>query len=216
MKQLNQKLGFELEKLTRFEEATTHSSCEEVVNNKKLAFLGDAVLELAVSLYIMKNYSQLSVGDMTEQRAFIVNSRFLSQKAKEWGLNRLLKLGKGEKQTGGDEKETILSEAVEALIGAISFDFGYETAARFVERNMIPEKIEMEGWNVKGRLQELSLSRGSGIPEYSIIQERAEGNNKFFEVSVKINGKVLGKGTGGNKKEAEEEAARNALEVLNT
>ena len=123
MKQLNQKLGFELEKLTRFEEAMTHGSCEEVVNNKKLAFLGDAVLELAVSLYIMKNYSQLLVGDMTEKRAFIVNSRFLSQKAKEWGLNRLLKLGKGEKQTGGDEKETILSVAVEALIGAISFDF---------------------------------------------------------------------------------------------
>lgn len=216
MVQLNKRLGLELEKITRFEEAMTHSSCEGELNNKKLAFLGDVILELSVSLYILQKYPQLSVGEMTEKRASIVNSRFLSKKAKEWKLNELLKLGKGERQTGGEAKETILAEAVEALLGAIYLDYGYKNTENFIERNIIPEEIELEAWNIKGRLQELTLSKDFGLPEYSIIQEIIDGTDRLFEVHVKINGKVLGYGKGRNKKEAEEFAAKNALEALLT
>lgn len=214
MEQLSKRLGLKLEKVTNFEEAITHSSLEEETNNKKLAFLGDAVLGLVVSIYIHQNYPELSVGKMTDKRAFIVNSHFLSEKAKEWGLNNYLRLGKGEKQSGGDEKETILAEAVEAVIGAIFLDYGFDETARFIERNLIPKKIELADWNFKGRLQEFALSKGMGIPEYSVIEESGNGNKKFFGVDVKIGGRIIGEGEGRNKKEAETVAARRALRTL--
>ncbi|MCK4234684.1 ribonuclease III [candidate division WOR-3 bacterium] len=214
MEDINIKLGLEIEKISRFKEAMTHSSYEGKINNKKLAFLGDVILELAVSLHTLQKFPHLNVGKMTEKRATIVNAQFLSDIAKKWGLNKFLRLGKGERQSGGEEKESILSETVEALLGAVYLNYGYEKTERFIQRNIIPERIETEDWNVKGRLQELVLSKGLRLPEYSLIQDEIPEDNRLFKVKVKINGEIHGIGEGRNKKEAEEEAARNALKAI--
>jgi len=217
MEELCEKLGMKFGKVTSFQEALTHSSYnnDEGINNKKLAFLGDAVLGFVISLYIHQHYPHLNVGEMSEKRAYIVNSRFLYLKAKEWGLGKYLRLGKGEIQTGGRKKETILAEVVEALIGAIYLDFGFDETASFILRNIIPEEINLVNWNFKGKLQEFTLSRGMGSPEYTVIMEtKDENNNYFFKVNVKIDGRILAEGVGKKKREAEVAAARRALEIL--
>ena len=214
--QLKNSLGLDIKKIKLLDEAMSHGSCEGRTNNKKLAFLGDAILQLVVSMHIFQKSPQLSVGEMTEKRASIVNSTFLSRNAKKWRLKRLLRLGKGEKLAGGEEKEAILAESVEALIGAIYLDYGYEKTKEFIVRNIIPEKIDIEDWNLKGKLQELALTKGLGLPEYSVIHVKGAGNKKLFLVNVKINGKTIGSGEGRNKKLAEEVAAKYALETLIT
>jgi len=215
MQNLNKRLGFHLEKIKRFQEAMTHSSCEEKINNKKLAFLGDAILDLAVSQYLISRFPEITVGELTKRRASMVNSRFLAKKAREWKLSKYLKLGKGEKQMGGEEKETILAEAVEALIGAIYLDSGFDRTAHFIERNGIPETLDITDWNAKGRLQEFALAGGVPIPRYSVLEEKGNGNSKQFEIAVSVDGNILGTGKGKNKKEAEMKAAEKALKIFN-
>jgi len=214
MKQISDLLGIEPDRITHFAEAMTHSSCEERQNNRKLAFLGDAVLELAVTQYILSNDVNVTVGEMTKRRASVVNCHFLYSKAIEWQLNRSIRLGKGERQTGGEMKETILAESVEALIGAIFLDCGYEKTRAFVERNVIPERIETKYWNFKGKLQELTIAEGLGLPEYFCRDEEGLEKGIFFISEVLINGRILGKGHGRNRKTAEQLAAKDAIEEI--
>jgi len=214
MLKLKNKLGVEPSEITHFAEAMTHGSCEGKQNNRKLAFLGDAVLGLAVSQYILERDALITVGDMTEKRAFVVNSHFLFLKAIDWQLNSFIRLGKGERQTGGETKENILAECVEALIGAIFLDSGYEKAREFVEKNIIPKRIEIDDWNFKGRLQEFALSEGMGLPKYITKKKSDEEHSVFFTTEVSVNGKILAQGYGRSKRIAEQLAAKDAIEEI--
>lgn len=212
---LHQTLKLECHRIEKLEEALTHSSYDAINNNRKLAFLGDTILDLTVSLHLIRKYPHLGVGEMTEKRASIVNSNYLSRKAKEWELGMFLKLGNCEKNENKEISETILAEATEALIASVYLSCGLNETMKFINRNIIPETIVMDEWNAKGRLQELTLSRGIGLPEYSICKENQTDNNDF-EINVKVNGKILCKGNGKSKKDAEEMAARKALKILTT
>jgi ribonuclease-3 len=203
---------FRAEKL---EEAFTHSSFDGTNNNRKLAFLGDAILDLAVSLHLVRTYPPLEVGEMTKKRASIVNANYLSNKAKELKLGKFIKLGNCEKNRDKKLSKTILSETVEALIASIYLSCGLNETMKFINKNIIPETIEIDDWNAKGKLQELTLSRGIGLPQYSICKDNKTDSN-HFQINVKVNGKIVCKGNGKSKKEAEEMAARKALNILST
>jgi ribonuclease-3 len=206
--------GVELSTTPRLEEALTHSSYGTGKDNRHLAFLGDVVLALAVSLHIIKNYPHLSIGRMTQMRASVINAHFLSETARSWHAQKLLKLGKGERQSGGEEKESILAEMAEAVIGAFYLDNGYESAVQFVENYIIPDTFNIEYWNAKGKLQEISLRNEGELPVYITTSESDIHNKIQFKSYVKINGIISGNGEGKNKKEAEESAAQCALAKL--
>jgi ribonuclease-3 len=205
---MDKQRNYDFARLGRFTEAMTHGSYNGDTSNKQLALLGDAVIDLAVCEHILENDPALSVGAITEQRAMIVNSVFLAKKARALNLEQHLLLGKQLK--GEEETEHMLAEALEALAGAIFAERGYEHAKRFIVEHIIPETIETETWNPKGKLQEVTQNAGLGIPTYA-TKEAAQTGKDAFETTVLLEGKALARGKGANKREAEEKAAQHAL-----
>lgn len=203
--------GQDFARLGRFTEAMTHGSYGADSNNKQLALLGDAVIDLAVCEYILENSPEQSVGAITEQKAAVVNSSSLAQKARALNLERFLLLG--EQLRVEEETEHILAEALEALAGAVFAEHGYERAKQFVSQYIIPETIVTEAWNPKGKLQELIHASGLGIPKYD-TREISEGTKKMFRTIICIEGAPHGSGEGKSKREAEEQAAQNALSLF--
>ena len=205
---MNNQTEFDFAPLRRFTEAMTHGSYGGDTNNRQLALLGDAVIDLAVCEHILETSPGLSVGGITEQRAAVVNSSSLAQKAQALNLTNHLLLG--EQLTEEQETEHILAEALEALVGAIFAEHGYEDAKQFITLHIIPETIATGAWNPKGKLQEVTQNAGLGIPEY-ITKKTAAAHKNAFEATVFLEGSALGQGKGASKREAEEKAARNAL-----
>lgn len=205
---MNNQTELDFARLRRFTEAMTHGSYGGDTNNRQLALLGDAVIDLAVCEHILETSPGLSVGGITEQRATVVNSSSLAQKAQALNLTKHLLLG--EQLMEEQETEHILAEALEALVGAIFAEHGYEDAKQFITQHIIPETIATTTWNPKGKLQEVTQNAGLGIPEY-ITKETAAAHKNVFEATVLLEGSALGQGKGASKREAEEKAARNAL-----
>ncbi len=198
--------------------ALTHSSYGNEVyrdrqhNNERLEFLGDAVLELTVSNYLYNNYSDLPEGELTKLRASIVCEPTLAMCAREIGLDEMLYLGKGEELTGGRFRDSITSDAFEALIGAIYNDGGIECATGFVE-NFVLNDIDNKKLFVdsKSILQERIQAGFKSGPEYYLVGESGPDHCKEFSVEVRIEGQIIGTGTGRTKKAAEQKAAYNAI-----
>ncbi|MDD4568516.1 MAG: ribonuclease III [Tepidanaerobacteraceae bacterium] len=184
-------------------------------NNQRLEFLGDAVLELVVSEYLYKNYQYLSEGQMTKVRAFTVCEPSLAETAKILSLGDYLILGKGEENTGGRKKASILADTLEALIGAIYIDKKYKTTRDFIIRilkTVIIKAVEGE-WSIdyKTNLQEILQKSDRERVLYNVTRESGPDHDKKFYVDVVWKNTILGKGIGTSKKLAEQQAAKAAL-----
>ncbi|SCZ76914.1 ribonuclease III [Acidaminobacter hydrogenoformans] len=205
-------------------EALTHSSYsnerrnENVQNNERLEFLGDAVLSIAISERLFKLYTELPEGELTKIRAKVVCEATLSDCAKRMKLGEAMRFGRGEEMTGGRQRASILADAFEALIAAIYLDSGMETAARFVCQQMekplqdaISGKVFLD---YKTHLQELIQTQRDNRIRYEIVREEGPDHSKVFHTQVLLNEEVVGAGQGRSKKEAEQEAARAAIASL--
>jgi ribonuclease-3 len=185
-------------------------------HNEVLEFLGDAVLDLAISDLLMRNYPDRDEGDLSRMRAALVNSTVLADKANALRLGPLLRMGKGEERSGGRNKESILAGAFEALLGGVYRDGGYDAARLLVERYFAADLKEKQLGlrDYKTRLQEISQMLFRAPPSYHLVSESGPDHAKRFITSITLGGKILGKGEGRSKKQSEQEAARKALREL--
>jgi len=185
--------------------------------NERLEFLGDAVLGVVVTEALYLAHPDLSEGRLAKLRAAVVNARALAEVARALGLGEHILLGRGEESTGGRDKSSILSDTVEALIGAIYLDRGFESAGAVVRMLFDPLMVAAAdlgaGLDWKTSLQELSADRGLGVPEY-LIEESGPDHAKTFVARVRVADQIYGQGSGRSKKEAEQQAAETAWRTL--
>jgi ribonuclease-3 len=185
-------------------------------HNEVLEFLGDAVLDLAVSDILMRRNPDKTEGVLSKMRAALVNATVLAEKAAELKLGPMLRIGRGEELSGGRAKPSILAGAFEALLGGIYRDGGYGAAHQVVERYFGADVTEKKlgQHDYKTRLQEISQMLFRAPPLYRIVSESGPDHEKFFVTEITLGGKVLGKGAGRSKKQSEQEAAKLALDEL--
>lgn len=188
-------------------------------SNEKLEFLGDSVLSLTTSIYLYKDYPQLQEGDYTDIKASIVRTESLAEVARKIGVGEYLFLSHGEEQGNGRDNTNILADCFEALIAAIFIDRGFDTAYDFILNYLFKDKLPHIIKNrlylsPKSRLQEIIQAQHKILPVYEILEEKGPEHKKEFRVGVYINTSKLGIGTGNSKKQAEENAAKNALEKI--
>lgn len=222
--ELEAAIGHHFHETSWLERALTHSSRREqaaspVDDNERLEFLGDAVLSLVVSEYLVKRFPNWSEGQLSKSKGRLVSARSLQAAGQRIGLGRHLRLGRGEEKTGGREKRTLLANAYEALLAAIYCDGGYEAAGRFVRGTlldpMVGEQAEaLTAPDHKSALQEWLQSRGWHSPRYRVIRETGPDHAKRFLVQVSSDRRVLAAAEGPSKKEAEQLAAQHALTKL--
>ena len=221
MEKVEKSIGYIFKNKELLKKALTHISYayeHKKESNEKLEFLGDSILEFISSEYIYKNYPDLKEGEMTKVRATVVCEASLYKVAKLHNFSDFLYLGKSEQHSGGKNRPAILADSVEAIIAAIYLDGGLEPAKTFIVENL-KEEIAVATKHVgdkdyKTVLQEKLQEKGEVKIEYEIIKETGPDHNKNFEAQVKCEGKVLAKGVGKSKKEAQMQAAKKALENL--
>ncbi|MBI4367384.1 MAG: ribonuclease III [Deltaproteobacteria bacterium] len=226
LKRLEKLLGYSFRQRRHLKRALTHRSyanemrLKATEHNERYEYLGDAVLELAVSHLLMEHFPTHPEGDLSKLRAAVVNEAQLAALARELQLGDYLYLGKGEEQTGGRDKPSLLSDALEAILGAIYLDRGFQKGFEVVKRQY---KSVLQGVAIgqfiqdfKTKLQEESQSRFHTVPRYRLIRELGPDHSKTFEVHLFIEDRLYGHGKGASKKAAEQDAARQALEKLTT
>ncbi len=221
---LKEKLGFPWRDESLLRLALTHGSFTyeqkkpEIEDNQRLEFLGDAVLELAVSTYLYHKFPGYSEGELTRLRAALVCEPTLVKVAKELDLGKCLLMGRGEERSGGRERPSILADALEALLGAVYLDQGLERASKFILAYLEPILGDiLEGKatrDYKTELQEILQKKASDPVNYVIVNEKGPDHDKIFTAAVVYLGREIGRGVGHSKKEAEQQAARLALEKL--
>ncbi|OLN22816.1 ribonuclease III [Domibacillus antri] len=222
-KQFQETMGIRFQNEALLKQAFTHSSYvnehrrKPYEDNERLEFLGDAVLELTVSQFLYKTYPVMSEGELTKLRAAVVCEPSLVTFANELEFGKLILLGKGEEMTGGRMRPALLADVFEAFIGALYLDQGMDAVIPFLERVVFP-KISAGAFShvmdFKSQLQEYVQRELKGAPSYRILEEKGPAHNKEFVTEVSLNGNVLGTGSGRSKKEAEQFAARMALEKM--
>lgn len=192
---------------------------ENLESNERLEFLGDSILSFVVSSFIFEKYPNFKEGELTNLRSVLTNTETLAIVSGKLGLGDYLKLSKGEEGTGGRMNKTLLANTLEALIGGIFIDQGLPKAKEFIEQTIIAEIDEIvksQGLkDPKSALQEKTQEVHKVSPVYKIIKEEGPDHSKIYTVGVFLQTKLLAEGIGKSKQEAEKEAARNALEVLN-
>jgi len=206
------------------EEALTHSTFVEenaglsCRSNERLEFLGDAVLGLITSMILMEIFPEEDEGVLTKFRAHLVNRTQLAMIARELGLGERLRLGKGEEKTGGRDKETILADTLEALIGAMFIDRGLEDSIESIRELLSRPISELKKGktklDAKSLLQEKAQALYGVVPDYKLVREYGPPHRKSFLTRVKIGRKIMGEGTGRSKKESQQRAAEMALENI--
>jgi ribonuclease III len=219
--QFQKSVGIFFESEQLLQQAFTHSSYVNehrglpYEDNERLEFLGDAVLELTVSKYLFLKHPTLSEGQLTKMRAAIVCEPSLVQFANELDFGKLVLLGKGEELSGGRERPALLADVFEAFIGALYLDKGLDEVFSFLQEVVFP-KIDQGAFShvmdYKSQLQEVVQRDGHGKLDYEIIEERGPAHNREFISVVLLNDQTTGKGIGRTKKEAEQNAAKMALE----
>ena len=215
-------LGHRFEHSDWLERALTHRSHRqnsESADNERLEFLGDRILGLVVSEHLFQFFPEWDAGKLSRGLAQLVSSSSIYAAAKRLGLGAHLRLGPGEEKTGGREKKRLLADAYEAIIGAIYLDAGLAAAAVFLRRTLIEPALlgEQEGLDrsdCKSALQEWLQQRALGMAEYRVHKESGPDHQKIFEVEVWHSGRRLSSSEGRSKKEAEQAAAKQALETL--
>jgi len=202
------------------ETALVHSSAAtegDLESNQTLEFLGDAVLDLAVSEFLLRRHPSRAEGELTRMRASIVSAKSLGTAAGRLELGRWIRLGRGEARSGGGKKANILADTYEALVAAVFLDGGYEAARRLIEATFAMEIAAADpvGGDFKTELQELTQNRFRCTPTYSLVSTTGPDHAKHFVVAIRIAGDIVAQGEGANRKSAEQEAAQQAIRVLN-
>jgi ribonuclease-3 len=220
LESLARRLDYRFQNLGLLDQALRHSSYAHDnpgsgPSNERLEFLGDAVLALTVSARLLTRFPESSAGEMSRGRAALVNARQLAALARRLGLGAHLLLGRGEERQAGREKPSLLANALEALLGAVYLDGGLEAAARLTERWFSPLiPTTLPGQDFKTSLQEYAHARYKAPPAYHLMAESGPGHARHFQVEVRLQNLPLAQGEGRTKKEAEQCAARRALEIL--
>jgi ribonuclease-3 len=222
--QLCKKLNYRFTRTETIEEALRHSSYVnenreyKLKDNERLEFLGDAVLDLAISHILMDKFTDLKEGDLSKYRATIVNENGLCKVARELELGEYILLGKGEEMTNGREKSSILANTMESVLGALYLDAGFEKAREIIKDLFYLQinniKSKKSNYDYKSMLQEHTQNHLKILPEYLLIDEDGQPHNKTFRAAVKIGEELMAEGTGRSKKEAEQKAAKEAFYCL--
>lgn len=218
LEELEKRIGYSFKNKALLKQAITHSSYsnERKINKEphyeRLEFLGDAVLELASSEFFYYKYPDMTEGKMTKMRASAVCEQALAITARDLELGKFMRFSKGEENTGGRERDSIIADAVEAIIGAIYIESGFVEAKSFVERFVLND-LEKKHlfYDAKSILQEWSQNGENKPIRYELISESGPDHNKCFEVVVYVGTQCMGKGNGKSKKIAEQHAAYEAL-----
>ena len=220
---LQERLGYRFRDEDRLRLALTHPSIAHEQNNplphnQRLEFLGDAVLGLVLSRELFEKFPAVDEGSLTKTRAKLVNSASLAAHGRELGLGAYLILSKGEENTGGRDRASAMTDAFEALLGAIFLDGGFDIARDFILREFNADFSLLAGSsgieNPKGELQELLQSRSPSAPQYQTISAEGPDHDRDFECAVLHDGVELARGRGKSKKAAETDAAQAALQIL--
>jgi ribonuclease-3 len=224
---LQRTIGYRFRDRGLLEHAMTHTSRANedvsggVVDNESMEFLGDALLGFVVADMLFRDFPQFDEGQKSKTKATVVSTSTLAKQAERLQLGEHLLLGRGEEKTGGRRKQALLADTYEALIAAIYLDGGIEPARAFIVREFGPLLDEVQrhgvtGQDYKSALQELLQSRELPLPEYRLVGTQGPDHRKLFEIEVGVQGQPLASATGASKKEAEQEAARSALDRLRT
>lgn len=205
-------------------QALTHRSFtskehdSRTASNERLEFLGDSVLNLIAGKYFFENFEESQEGELTRMRSYVVSGENLSAKARAIGLGKYVILGEFEQKAGGSDKDSILEDCMEALIGAVYLDGGIEKAERAVKKIILPKDpeqfSEMKSTNFKSELLELVQSKGMLPPRYETVNTEGPEHEKTFTVNVLVGGKAVAQGVSGSKKKAEQEASSRALDLI--
>ena len=222
IKDLEAAIGYRFKNITLLQNALTHSSYanerwhNSLMSNERLEFLGDSILGMVVAEYLYKSFPDRPEGELTRMRADMVCEKTLAAVAARIDLGRHLLLGNGEEQGGGRSRDSILADAVESVIAASFLDGGMEAARSFIEKFILVEVpvTRLHNADYKTALQELVQQHKNQVLSYTLIGESGPDHDKRFEVEVKLNGKVVGIGSGSSKKRAEQMSARAAMEAL--
>jgi len=223
LSELQQKLCYEFKNIDFLVESLRHSSFVNenlelnIQDNERFEFLGDAVLNLVVGHMLMHRYPDLKEGDLSKMRANLVNESQLASIARQMNLGSYLHLGKGEIQTKGWEKKSILADTFEAVIAAVYLDGGFDAVFRIIDGHFsfLLDSVVMstENHDYKSQVQELVQMKHQKMPVYTVIHESGPDHNKTFRVRLKV-GEIQAEGEGKSKKTAEQDAARKGLELL--
>ncbi|XKT74858.1 MAG: ribonuclease III [Patescibacteria group bacterium UBA2103] len=221
IKDFEEVIGVSFSNASLIEQALTHRSFlnenkgDVLGHNERLEFLGDAVLELATTDRLYREYPNAPEGELTAYRAALVNTQSLADIAEKLGVNDFMRLSKGEAKDTGRARQFILANSVEAIIGAIYLDKGYEAAEKFIADNFYPkldEIISKRLWqDSKSAFQEKAQEKVSITPEYKVVSEEGPDHDKTFTIAVFLGEEEVAKGSGSSKQEAEQEAARSGL-----
>ncbi|MEE8127435.1 MAG: ribonuclease III [Nitrospinaceae bacterium] len=221
---LQKQIGYTFRDISLLNKALTHKSyvnenSQPLKDNERFEFLGDSVLDLIVSGYMIKAFPNFSEGTLSKIRAAVVNESCLTELARQIDLGKYLLLGKGEESSGGREKNSLLANAYEALAGAVYFDSDLETALNIylpvLEKEIAKYAETARFRDHKSELQEYTQTHFNGIPNYKIVNEKGPAHAKEFEVVVLVQEIIRGRGNGKSKKEAEQAAAQSALKSFN-
>lgn len=222
MNELEEKIGYHFKDQSYLKTALTHSSYANETkatggSNERLEFLGDSVLGVVVADYLFKNFPNLPEGDLTKKRAALVCEKACCGFSKQLDLGRYLLLSHGEQNSGGRTRSSILADAFEAIIAAIYMDGGMEQAREFILRFVLPllQTAKPKAFkDYKTALQEIIQQNPEERLEYVLTGESGPDHDKHFTVEVHLNSNIIGKGGGRSKKEAEQQAAREAMELM--
>ncbi len=220
---IQERIAHRFDKLELLERALTHKSYANEnrvsAHNERLEFLGDAVLNLVISEYLMRICPDSTEGDLSRLRAAVVSEPTLAAVARQIGIGSYILLGRGEEQTGGRDKDSLLANCLEAIIASIYLDAGKPEAEAFIIRffeGMVKNTCSSRSTlDFKTELQELFQDRLKQLPEYRVVSETGPDHQKQFTVELSVKGEVYGRGIGKSKKEAEQKAAKEALKKLN-
>ena len=221
MENLQERIGYHFKNTALLKRALTHSSYmnEQKINKngdyERLEFLGDAVLELVSSEFLFHEHPEVPEGELTKMRASMVCEPSLAFCARDIELGNFILLGKGEENTGGRERDSIISDVMEAVTGAIYLDGGMEPAKAFIHRFILSDLEDKQlFYDSKSNLQELIQGKLKKEFQYELLEESGPEHNKLFKVAVRMEDEVLGEGEGRTKKAAEQQAAYKALLLL--
>ncbi len=222
IKELETAIGYRFKNISYLQNALAHSSYanerwhDGLKSNERLEFLGDSILGMVVAEYLYRNFPDRLEGELTRMRADMVCERALAEIAVKLDLGKHILLGKGEEQGGGRSRGSIQADAVESIIAACYLDGGMDAARGFIERFVLCRVpvTKLKNTDYKTALQELVQQRKNQIIQYVLVGETGPDHDKQFRVNLLLNGEMMGTGTGGSKKKAEQEAAKAAMEVL--
>lgn len=222
MNSLEKRLNYKFKNIDLLKNALVHSSYANEVrgsvhSNERLEFLGDSVLSVIVSEHLYNKFPTMPEGELTRMRASLVCEKSLCEFSRELGIGNYLKLGKGEDKNGGRERDSILADAFEAVLAAVYLDGGMDAAKAHIMNTVLRDIKHCEDdtfKDYKTTLQEVIQRNPEESVSYILVNESGPAHNKSFTVEVHLNSNVIGKGTGKSKKQAEQMAAKQALELM--